>query len=51
MPALARPHGPLHYDVTAPWRGVPETILFHHGVGITSDIWLEWLAPFARRVP
>jgi 3-oxoadipate enol-lactonase len=43
---------PIHYeitDVTAPWRGVPETILFHHGVGITSDIWLEWLAPLADR--
>jgi len=52
MPTLARPHGPLHYevtDVTAPWHGEPETILFHHGLGITSDIWLEWLAPLADR--
>ena len=42
----------LHYtvtDVTAPWHGEPETIVFHHGVGITSDIWLEWLAPLADR--
>jgi pimeloyl-ACP methyl ester carboxylesterase len=52
MPALARPGGPLHYevtDVTAPWRGEPETILFHHGVGITGDIWLEWLPTLADR--
>jgi len=52
VPSLGRPHGPLHYeitDVTAPWRGTPETILFHHGVGITSDIWLEWLPPLADR--
>jgi pimeloyl-ACP methyl ester carboxylesterase len=49
---LERPGGPLHYevtDITAPWRGEPETILFHHGVGITGDIWLEWLAPLADR--
>jgi pimeloyl-ACP methyl ester carboxylesterase len=42
----------LHYevtDVTAPWHGEAETIIFHHGVGITSDIWLEWLAPLADR--
>ena len=42
----------VHYtvtDVTAPWQGEPETIVFHHGVGITSDIWLEWLAPLADR--
>jgi len=52
MPSLNRPGGPLHYEVTgltAPWRGEPETIVFHHGVGITSDIWLEWLAPLADR--
>jgi pimeloyl-ACP methyl ester carboxylesterase len=52
MATLARPHGPLHYEVTdvvAPWQDEPETILFHHGLGITSDIWLEWLAPLADR--
>jgi len=52
MPTLDRPGGPLHYevtDVTAPWAGEPETILFHHGVGITGDIWLEWLPPLADR--
>jgi len=46
MPALARPHGPLHYDVTdvtAPWRGVPETILFE-----CAEAMREFLA---RRVP
>jgi pimeloyl-ACP methyl ester carboxylesterase len=33
MGTLARPHGPLHYEVTdvvAPWQGEPETILFLH---------------------
>jgi len=52
MPTLDRPGGPLHYEVTgltAPWRGEPETILFHHGVGITGDIWLEWLPALADR--
>ena len=52
MPTLNRPGGPLHYevtDVTAPWSGEPETILFHHGVGITGDLWLEWLPPLADR--
>jgi len=52
MPTLDRPGGPLHYevtDVTAPWAGEPETILFHHGVGITGDIWLEWLPLLADR--
>jgi pimeloyl-ACP methyl ester carboxylesterase len=52
VPTLNRPHGPLHYeitDVTTPWHGEAETILFHHGVGITGDIWLEWLPPLADR--
>src|SRR5207237_7769255 len=42
----------VHYevtDVTAPWNGEPETIIFHHGVGITGDLWLEWLPILADR--
>jgi pimeloyl-ACP methyl ester carboxylesterase len=29
--------------------GTPETIVFHHGVGITSETWLEWLPVLADR--
>lgn len=52
MPTLDRPGGPLHYeitDITVPWAAKPETILFHHGVGISGDIWLEWLPLLADR--
>jgi pimeloyl-ACP methyl ester carboxylesterase len=36
-------------DITAPWRGEPETIVFHHGVGITGELWLEWLPVLSDR--
>jgi len=52
MPTLSRENGALAYEVTdvaAPWHGEPETILFHHGVGITGDIWLEWLPALCDR--
>ena len=52
MPLLDRPGGALHYEVTTltpPWREDPPTILFHHGVGITADTWLEWLPILADR--
>ncbi len=42
----------VHYeltDVTAPWAGEAETIVFQHGVGITGDLWLEWLPILADR--
>jgi pimeloyl-ACP methyl ester carboxylesterase len=47
-----RPGGSLFYHVTSltpPWEDDPPTILFHHGVGVTSDIWLEWLPLLADR--
>jgi 3-oxoadipate enol-lactonase len=53
VPQLDRPGGgSLHYEVTvltAPWREDPPTILFHHGVGITADLWLEWFPTLADR--
>jgi pimeloyl-ACP methyl ester carboxylesterase len=42
----------LWYDVTdlvAPWAEDGGPVLFHHGVGITSDVWLEWLPVLADR--
>lgn len=52
MPELQRPAGSLYYestDLTPPWVGSPPTIVFHHGVGITSEIWNEWLPLLADR--
>ncbi len=52
MPELQRPAGPLHYeitDLTPPWVDPPATIVFHHGVGITSAIWSAWLPVLAGR--
>ena len=42
----------LHWtitDLTAPWRPAAETIVFTHGVGITSDVWRGWLPILADR--
>ncbi len=47
MPAVETAAGTLHCDVTditPPWVRAPETILFHHGVGASGDI-------FAGRPP
>jgi pimeloyl-ACP methyl ester carboxylesterase len=30
-------------DVTPPWMGVPETIVFYHGVSVTADLWSDWI--------
>ena len=52
MPLLDRLGGSLYYEVTTltpPWREDPPTILFHHGVGITGDTWLDWLPVLADR--
>lgn len=42
--------GPIYFeaiDLTAPWVERPETVLFHHGVGTTADIWSGWLSVLA----
>jgi len=46
VPQVSTKHGFLEYTVTDPtsrWRTPEETILFHHGVGIDMDIWIDWL--------
>lgn len=30
-------------DLTAPWVESPETIVFHHGIGINRLMWTKWL--------
>ena len=48
--------GNLYYevvDLTPPWIGKPQTIVFSHGVGTNSHLWHGWkpiLAPFFRLV-
>ena len=42
----------LHYqiiDLTPPWIEMPETILFHHGVGANWRCWLGWAAALQDR--
>ena len=42
----------LHYemiDLTTPWIEVPDTILFHHGVGANWRCWLGWMAQLQDR--
>ena len=52
MPDIDTDQGTLHYqvlDITPPWRQAPETILFHHGVGIDHGIWAGWPPALADR--
>jgi len=49
---LTVPGCTLHYeivDLTPPWQGEAETILFHHGLGATSGAWAAWLPVLADR--
>lgn len=44
--------GQLYYeilDVTPPWIGSPETIIFHHGVAGHPAIFTDWLGVLAKR--
>jgi len=36
-------------DLTPPWVGRPETVLFHHGLGASSGIWWAWTPLLADR--
>src|SRR5262245_29086229 len=50
MPTLAVPGCTLHYevvDLTPPWQGAAETIVFHHGLGATSGAWAAWMPVLA----
>lgn len=52
MPTLAVAGHVLHYDVsdlTPPWQAATETILFHHGLGASSRIWVPWLPLLVER--
>jgi pimeloyl-ACP methyl ester carboxylesterase len=45
MPLAPTSRGSLHYDVVdqaAPWRGAPPSILFHHGIGASAELWSGW---------
>ena len=46
MSYVDRPGCRLFYDivdVTPPWVEDPKTIVFYHGVSVTSDLWSDWL--------
>ena len=45
MPQVSTKHGFLDIQLRFRfrWRKPKETILFHHGVGIDMDIWIDWL--------
>ena len=52
MATVEREGGSLYYevhDLTPPWLGEPETIVFHHGVGTDAGIWSAWLPVLASR--
>ena len=52
MPIIDRSDATLWYeviDLVPPWVTNAEAILFHHGLGITADIWSEWLPLLADR--
>lgn len=52
MPTLDTAGGPLWYDtidLVPPWEANPETVLFHHGVGIDHGIWCRWPPVLAGR--
>jgi pimeloyl-ACP methyl ester carboxylesterase len=49
---LERPGGELYYeivDLTPAWMTTAPLVVFHHGIGVTADIWAEWLPALADR--
>ena len=54
---MPRTAGGLHYEVTdlrAPWlqaKRAWQPVVFHHGVGASLDIFVEWLPIVATRHP
>lgn len=36
-------------DLAPPWQAGPETVILHHGLGTTSDMWSQWLPRLATR--
>lgn len=52
MTSLTVPGGSLDYTVTdlaPPWIAEVETVVFHHGLGASQDIWLDWLPALIDR--
>jgi len=52
MPFAETASGRLHYqvcDIVAPWVREPQTMVFHHGVAASLDIWAGWLPVLASR--
>ena len=47
MPFLKRDGGELFYeviDLVPSWRRDRQTIVFHHGIAATSDVWTDWIS-------
>lgn len=36
-------------DLTPPWLAAPSTVILHHGLGTSADMWSEWLPRLAVR--
>ncbi len=52
MPIAETSSGGLHYEVVdhvAPWRRERPTVLFHHGIGASAEIWNGWLPALIDR--
>jgi pimeloyl-ACP methyl ester carboxylesterase len=52
MTIIERDWGGLYFDVidmVPPWQRPAATVLFHHGVSVTADVWAEWLPALAER--
>lgn len=52
MPLVKTAHGTLHYNIVdrvAPWQTGSDTILFHHGIGASADLWAGWHPALADR--
>lgn len=52
MAVVDAPAGPLHYEVidqVLPWRARRPTVLFHHGIGASAEIWSAWLPALIDR--
>ena len=52
MPFVDRTGARIFYEVTdlcGPWVKDPETIVFHHGICATADLWNGWLPALLER--
>jgi 3-oxoadipate enol-lactonase len=52
MRKIAVTDGTLAWDIvdlTPPWLAAPSTVILHHGLGTSADMWCEWLPRLAVR--